>query len=206
MAVYQTPLYDLKIDTEVNNELFGTGKFDNMDLKTDENEHSIEMQLPYIAKVMERYRGSFTVIPVLVGSTNKHREAVYGEIFSNYILQPENFFVISSDFCHWGKRFRYTYVDKSFGKIHQSIEALDRMGMDLIERLDVDGFHEYLKKFSNTICGRHPIGIFLNALEIAKKKQPNLEPKFKFHAYSQSGSCVDMDDSSVSYAAGALTL
>ena len=38
----------------MNNELFGTGKFDHMDLKTDENEHSIEMQLPYIAKVMER--------------------------------------------------------------------------------------------------------------------------------------------------------
>lgn len=31
-----------------------TGQFEWMDLDTDENEHSIEMQLPYIAKVMER--------------------------------------------------------------------------------------------------------------------------------------------------------
>jgi predicted class III extradiol MEMO1 family dioxygenase len=27
-----------------------------MNIKTDEDEHSIEMQLPYLAKVMERYK------------------------------------------------------------------------------------------------------------------------------------------------------
>lgn len=33
-----------------------TGQFEWMDLDTDENEHSIEMHLPYIAKVMEKYK------------------------------------------------------------------------------------------------------------------------------------------------------
>lgn len=32
-----------------------TGQFEWMDLDTDENEHSIEMHLPYIAKVMEKW-------------------------------------------------------------------------------------------------------------------------------------------------------
>ena len=35
-------------------ELEETGHFEWMDMQTDEEEHSIEMQLPYIAKVMER--------------------------------------------------------------------------------------------------------------------------------------------------------
>lgn len=35
--------------------LRGTGKFDTMSLQVDEDEHSIEMHLPYVAKVMERY-------------------------------------------------------------------------------------------------------------------------------------------------------
>lgn len=39
----------------VNGDLEMTGQFEWMDLDTDENEHSIEMHLPYIAKVMERY-------------------------------------------------------------------------------------------------------------------------------------------------------
>lgn len=50
---YETPLYDLKIDTQINAELEKTGKFTWMDMNTDEDEHSIEMHLPYIAKVME---------------------------------------------------------------------------------------------------------------------------------------------------------
>ena len=36
-------------------ELYATGLFEEMSVSTDEDEHSIEMQLPYIAKVMERF-------------------------------------------------------------------------------------------------------------------------------------------------------
>lgn len=39
----------------VRKELEETGHFDWMDVNTDEEEHSIEMQLPFIAKVMEEY-------------------------------------------------------------------------------------------------------------------------------------------------------
>lgn len=35
-------------------ELWKTGLFDRMNIKTDEDEHSIEMHLPYTAKAMER--------------------------------------------------------------------------------------------------------------------------------------------------------
>jgi len=38
----------------VYKELQSTGRFDMMDLKADEEEHSIEMHLPYTAKMMER--------------------------------------------------------------------------------------------------------------------------------------------------------
>ena len=34
--------------------------------------------------------------------------------------------------------------------------------MSIIETLDTAGFTEYLKKYGNTICGRHPIGVLLN--------------------------------------------
>ena len=39
----------------VYRELDLTGKFSRMDKETDEAEHSIEMHLPYIAKIMDRY-------------------------------------------------------------------------------------------------------------------------------------------------------
>lgn len=110
----------------VNKELEETGHFEWMDMQTDEEEHSIEMQLPYIAKVMES-NSNFTVVPILVGSLTPEKEAMYGRILAPYLADPQNLFVISSDFCHWGHRFRYTHYDRSCGPIHKSIQNLDKM-------------------------------------------------------------------------------
>ena len=41
------------------------------------------------------------------------REAVFGRTLAPYLDDPGNLFVISSDFCHWGSRFRYTHHDPS---------------------------------------------------------------------------------------------
>jgi len=201
-VTYETPLYNLTVDTKVTDELLATGKFEKMSISTDEDEHSIEMHLPYIAKVMKSKKDDFKVVPILVGSTNHEKERMYGEILSKYLKDPENLFVISSDFCHWGKRFRYTYHDKSKGHIHESIEDLDKMGMDLIEKLDTSGYYSYLDRYSNTICGRHPIGVFLNALDHIDPQKSAFQ--FKFHKYAQSSKVMRSDDSSVSYASGAL--
>lgn len=164
MQKYETPLYDLTIDSKVISDLDATGKFTFMDRKTDEDEHSIEMQLPYIAKVMEEYKDQFTVVPIMVGSLSVEAETMYGEILAPYLADPENLFVISSDFCHWGQRFRYTYIDKSCGPIHKSIEKLDHQGMELIETLNPSVFTDYLRKYNNTICGRHPISVFMQVI------------------------------------------
>lgn len=39
----------------VNEELKATGKFELMDLHVDEAEHSMEMHLPYLAKIFQGY-------------------------------------------------------------------------------------------------------------------------------------------------------
>lgn len=39
----------------VNDELKATGHFEYMDLRVDEAEHSMEMHLPYLAKVFQGY-------------------------------------------------------------------------------------------------------------------------------------------------------
>ncbi|CAD6241931.1 GSCOCG00009381001-RA-CDS [Cotesia congregata] len=205
-STYRTPLYDLTIDQEVCHELEETGQFEWMDMNTDEDEHSIEMQLPFIAKVMEDYKNNFTIIPILVGSLTPDKESVYGKLLAPYIADPQNLFVISSDFCHWGQRFRYTYYDRSSGPIHRSIQNLDKMGMDIIETLNPESFTEYLKKYGNTICGRHPIGVLLQAIQSFKENCSDQKMNLKFLKYAQSSQCNNMNDSSVSYASASLVL
>ncbi|RVW53898.1 Protein MEMO1 [Vitis vinifera] len=177
-------------------ELKATGKFELMDLDVDEAEHSMEMHLPYLAKVFDGY--PVKIIPILVGALNAENEAMYGRMLAKYVDDPNNFFSVSSDFCHWGSRFNYVHYDKKFGAIHKSIEALDRMGMDIIETGDPDAFKRYLLEFDNTICGRHPISVFLHMLRNCSTKI-----KINFLRYEQSSQCKTMRDSSVSYASAA---
>ncbi|CAH9099804.1 unnamed protein product [Cuscuta europaea] len=197
-TVYKTPIGDLPIDMEVIEELKASGKFEMMDLNVDEAEHSMEMHLPYLAKVFHGF--AVKVVPILVGSLSPMHEAMYGKFLAKYADDPTNFFSVSSDFCHWGSRFRYTYYDKTHGEIHKSIEELDKRGMDIIETGDPDAFQEYLSKTENTICGRHPISVFLHMAKNCSTKM-----KIKFLRYEQSSQCKSMRDSSVSYASAAAT-
>ncbi|KAF7638415.1 PHD-type domain-containing protein [Meloidogyne graminicola] len=103
---YATPLGDLHVDSFVNEQLMnshGSDSFEWMSTRNEEAEHSLEMQMPFIAKIMEsRQPGSFKIVPVLVGSLNTSRQQFYGRIFANYIADPTNLFVISSDFLSLG--------------------------------------------------------------------------------------------------------
>ncbi|KAL9363473.1 hypothetical protein Peur_046258 [Populus x canadensis] len=191
VIVYKTPIGDLPIDLEVIEELKATGKFELMDLQVDEHEHSMEMHLPYLA--IRYLKGNFChvenfhmhpvkVVPILVGAVSADIEAMYGRLLAKYVDDPTNFFSVSSDFCHWGSRFHYTRYDKKFGSIHKSIEALDKMGMDIIETGNADAF----KQIS--------VGMLRNC---------STKIKIKFLRYEQSSQCKTMRDSSVSHASAA---
>ena len=74
-----------------------------MSLETDQDEHSIEMHLPYIYKLLDlaNKTESVTIVPILVGAISTAKEKSYGGALAPYLADPENLFVVSSDFCHW---------------------------------------------------------------------------------------------------------
>ncbi|KAF9203023.1 Protein memo1 [Haplosporangium sp. Z 27] len=214
-----TPLGDLIIDQEVNKALYKTGQFEHMSHQTDEDEHSIEMHLPYVYKVFENQMDKVKIVPILVGALTESTERQFGKLLAPYLDDPENLFIVSTDFCHWGQRFSYTYYADNNGtvtqalaqtgkkvspespKICESIEKLDREGMKKIEQQSHSAFCKYLSKTKNTICGRHPVGVLMAALEAAEEnKKTENTYKIRFIHYSQSSSAVSTSDSSVSYA------
>ena len=86
---------------------------------------------------------------------------------------------------------------------------------------DPDAFAAYLRRYGNTICGRHPIGVLLQVclpswLRVCRGvPKPMLEQfmpmqmlkhnakqhRVAFRQYDQSSRCTSFRDSSVSYAA-----
>lgn len=211
-------------------ELQNIGEFETMSTGADETEHSLEMHLPYIYKMFSLTFKSAAeyppLVPILVGNTDSTAERDYGKILAPYLADPTSVFVVSSDFCHWGTRFQYTrylpaspssaaassaggYSLKRHDKkptnppIYESIGRLDKMAMDAIETSKHDNFLGNLKETNNTVCGRHPIGVVMAAIEVLQsegKVSGDGKGKFKFVRYERSSEVEDISDSSVSYA------
>ncbi len=192
----QTPLGDLVVDEDLRQEilLLKDPAFNVMEKSVDEDEHSGEMQFPYLAHVIAGR--DIKVLPIMCGSLETAREELFGEALREIIARPEVCTIISSDFCHWGSRFSYQPAGNSI-PIHQFIEQMDRKGMDLIQLKDPGAFASYLKETRNTICGRHAIAVWLNAVSAAT----NSCLEVRFVNYAQSSAVTSRKDSSVSYAA-----
>lgn len=202
---YLTPIGTLDIDRSLIADLQRSAvPFSRMSLSVDEEEHSIEMHLPWLAHVIQRRLERFadekiSIVPVLVGDVDDDSASAYASVLLPHFKDTENAFVISSDFCHWGRRFQYTYLPPPENRpIHERIEKLDREGMSSIEGCDPFKFTEYLKRTGNTICGRNPISILLHLIN---QHTPKIFTA-RFLQYDQSSRITKPMDSSVSYAAG----
>lgn len=218
-------------------ELHAKGDFDTMSTSTDSTEHSLEMHLPYIYKMLS-LSGAFRspddfppLVPILVGNTSPEAERRFGALLAPYLADPTSVFVVSSDFCHWGLRFSYTYYLPSAPSskaatgydlsrrdaaptdppIYESIARLDKMAMNAVETGRHETFLDNLKETGNTVCGRHPIGVVMAALEVLEGEKKGEElgeerGRFKFLRYERSGDVEEVDDSSVSYASAVAIL
>ncbi|EXJ95831.1 hypothetical protein A1O1_00956 [Capronia coronata CBS 617.96] len=276
---YETPLSEtpLPLDHETIKHLSSlsttvqgrTVKFTTMSQSVDEAEHSAEMQLPYIHRLLQKLypdqsESSYPpLVPIMVGGTNAATEEALGKMLAPYIADEENAFVISSDFCHWGSRFGYTYyvrdapspalsplmlpngvrgefttakgstnedvhkmptlgqgeelrsnskIPKEGPQIYESIAHVDRACMCAIATGKHSEFLGVLRETGNTICGRHPIGVFMAGVEEIERLEreksqneaanANTDPtrrKFRFMRYERSSDAVNVRDSSVSY-------
>ncbi|KAF2260435.1 UPF0103-domain-containing protein [Lojkania enalia] len=214
---YATPLGALKIDTQLTNEIAKEWGLERMNQDVDEAEHSLEMHLPYIYKMLSlNFKPDQPwplLVPIMVGNTSPSTEQKLGSLLSPHLPDPSNLFIISSDFCHWGSRFRYTYyqapnhspqilrssssVPKSY-PIHESIAAVDKQSMDAVESGSHNEFLKQVEETGNTVCGRHPIGVLMAAVEACEGLEGGAG-MFRFVRYERSSLVESLRDSSVSY-------
>jgi len=192
-----------------------------MSKNVDEEEHSLEMHLPYIYKILSRNFPDETsfppLVPIMVGNTSATIEHNLGLVLAPYLADPENAFVISSDFAHWGTRFRYTYYVNASGDavslrtsdkdprsppIHESIKQIDFKCMGACESGSHRAWLDVLSETGNTVCGRHPIGVVMAGIEEVEKQglSHKSQGRFKFVRYERSSEVKKISDSSVSYA------
>ena len=211
-SVLETPLGDLPVNDDFRKEVLAlSSKFSAMSASTDDDEHSGEMQYPYLAKILlspEHKDKQISVLPIMCGALSESEEAQFGKLLAPIIARHDIVSVISSDFCHYGSRFRYTPQptgDKASMPLHQFIQEMDHQGMDLIAMKQPGAFAEYLKQTKNTICGRHAIAVWMQAVVDYPNKSSSSSLTVNFVKYAQSSAVQTLADSSVSYASAIVT-
>ncbi|KAF4978520.1 hypothetical protein FZEAL_5118 [Fusarium zealandicum] len=218
---YATPFGDLTIDQELAKTIEDAAYMEPMPQSNEVDEHSLEMHMPYLYlrceqtfRTPERFP---KIVPILVGINKGREEKAIGKVLLPYLKDPENAFIISSDFCHWGHRFSYMVHSPSNKPdnlvrlrkndsaptgppIHETIRIIDEEAMDAVKSGSHDAFLATLRQTGNTVCGRHPIGVMMAALELLGKV-PEFKGKGRFSViqYKRSNLVSEPYDFSVSY-------
>lgn len=218
---YSTPFGDLEVDVAKAQEVAEAAMMEKMPRRGEVDEHSLEMHMPYLYIRCKETFGTPDkfpkIVPMLIGSNSGPEEKVYAKALLPYVKDPENAFIVSSDFCHWGKNFSYQVYSPSNSPsdltklrpndpvpkgppIHETIRVIDEAAMDAVKSGVHNNFLATLQETRNTVCGRHPIGVMMAALEILRE-QPEFKDKglFKIVQYDRSNLVEEPRDMSVSY-------
>ncbi|MFH1723617.1 MAG: AmmeMemoRadiSam system protein B [Elusimicrobiota bacterium] len=181
---YETPLGRVPVDREAADRLLKHRLFASRS-KVHEEEHSIEIQLPFLQVVLPE---GFSIVPVVFSSLDRADYAPAAREIRRFV-DDRTVVVASSDFVHYGKRFGYAPFER---EIPRNIEALDREAIQAIVKKDFAAFYEHHERTGATICGRVPIGVLLNLLPEGSRGT--------LLRYYRSGELTGEWDGSVSYA------
>jgi MEMO1 family protein len=105
---YITPLGSIKVNTVIANKLKESFKCFNYPVTAHSQEHSIEVQIPFIQFY---FRNKSSIVPIIIGTDNKNTIKDIAAALKPYFI-PENLFVISSDFSHYPSYKDAQTVDK----------------------------------------------------------------------------------------------
>lgn len=218
---YATPFGNLVVDRDTVERVQQAAGMDKIPTRNEVDEHSLEMHMPYLYLRCQETFGSEEnfpkIVPLLIGDNNGTEEKDVGRALLSYIKDPENAFIVSSDFCHWGRHFSYMVYSPNNDPnnlqkisprgpapngppIHKTIELVDELAMDAVKSGKHDEFLTTLKLTKNTVCGRHPIGVVMAALELLGK-DAGFKDKGRFSViqYQRSELVERPDQTSVSY-------
>ena len=181
----ETPLGNIRIDTDTVDRLTTDHPklFKKLDAKLASVEHSVEMEFPILKFIFGEK--DFKIVPILIGLVDEKLISSIAGALRELADDERILFVISSDFCHWGKWYGYNYLPDGDGEIYERIEALDRAAMDRIASGSVQEFSAFLEDTRATICGSAAIQIMMSVFRSYRADFP---------AYSQSSRVTAFDE------------
>ena len=175
---WKTPLGEVETDTELANLLLKDSQYLEKDEACHNSEHSIEVQLPFLQYLNKQFK----FVPIAISSADRK---IYKNIGSEIAcaiknLKKDAVVIASSDMTHY--------------EPHEPAKTKDRMAIDKILALDIDGFLDTIEKHRITMCGFAPAAIMMQAsIELGAKQA-------KLIKYNTSGEACGDYSTVVGYA------
>ncbi|MEM5874417.1 MAG: AmmeMemoRadiSam system protein B [Candidatus Aenigmatarchaeota archaeon] len=153
-GMWKTPLGGILVDEEGSDELMKSNSLLDFDVLAHENEHSIEVQLPFL---QFRFGSDFKIIPISVLNEFPDDELLkecksIGTTIASFIKKRNYILICSTDLSH-------------YLPYEQCVEK-DKKALDAIKKLNGKIFFEVLRKENINACGFGPVAI---AITVAKK-------------------------------------
>ena len=92
---FKTPLGAIPLNKEIVQELQHRSPF-SINSKAHEKEHSLEVQLPFLQKILP----DFNIVPIVYGDLNPYD---LSSVLAEYIARPDVLLVVSADLSHYHK-------------------------------------------------------------------------------------------------------
>lgn len=139
---WETPLGNVNVDSELSKRLLEKSRYLQSDSTSHIPEHSIEVQIPFLQFI----NPDIKIVPILISSmydANPWYEIGYTIALAVNEIKKNVLIIASSDFTH------YENSDQA--------EKKDKLAIEKIMKLDVDGFLDTVSQYDISICGVAPI-------------------------------------------------
>jgi AmmeMemoRadiSam system protein B len=181
-GTFETPLGRVPIDEEIASRLVAHGGKIVDEMRPHREEHSLEMQLPFLQHIVPDVR----IVPVLMGSQERGEAEMLALALVGALEGSDALLIASSDLSHY----------------HPAPEAnaLDAQVVEDVRRLDPEGLMDRLERFHGHACGGGPM------VAVMKAARGRGADRATILKYGDSGDVAEGDKRHVvGYLAAALT-
>ena len=146
-GAFRTPLGVVDVDEVVSRELISTQTACVVHDAAHLEEHSVEVQLPFVQVLFPKAR----IVAAVMGTTNLEKCRVFGEALADIVRDRKVLIVASSDFSHYPS---YENAKKTDLRVLDAVVSMDPVRVqETIEKLE----HSGVDNLATCACGQGPV-------------------------------------------------
>ncbi|MBS7645622.1 MAG: AmmeMemoRadiSam system protein B [Candidatus Bathyarchaeia archaeon] len=174
---WETPMGRVRVDSETADAIVKASRIIDVDDEAHILEHSIEVQLPFLQYL---YDGRVKIVPLCMMMQDMETSMEVGSAIFEASKGRNITVIASSDMTHYEPQ--------------RSAERKDRIALDMIESLNVEGLYRAIEGENISMCGYGPVAALMHYARTSGVERASIE------AYKTSGDVTGDFGAVVGYA------